>query len=241
MCSAPCATLTRRVSSARCRCRERTRTTIRSSPFPASCRCRTSGREAAISARAAVTFSKACAIRPTCRCARSLGASGHQSRCLRIEAIDWAATARSAARLEPVAIGPIVLDVERLQETLPRLRERAVPQAGEPRGQGGRGHLVRRSRGGGAGDRRRIGLRQVDSRQGAARARDGERGPGRLRSRGDPEPDGRETRGQDHRLDPDDLPESVRHPQSELFGRIADCPHAGALPRSAPAMPSGAT
>ena len=44
------------------------------------------------------------------------GASGRQSRCLRVEAIDWAASARSAARLEPVSIGPTVLDVARLKK-----------------------------------------------------------------------------------------------------------------------------
>ena len=44
------------------------------------------------------------------------GASGRQSRCLRVEAIDWAASARSAARLEPVTIGPTVLDVVRLKK-----------------------------------------------------------------------------------------------------------------------------
>ena len=44
------------------------------------------------------------------------GASGHQSRCLRVEAIDWAALSRPAARLEPVAIGPTVLEVERLKK-----------------------------------------------------------------------------------------------------------------------------
>ena len=51
--SARCATPIRRACSARCRCPARTRTTIRSFPSPASCRCRTSGREAAISGRAA--------------------------------------------------------------------------------------------------------------------------------------------------------------------------------------------
>jgi peptide/nickel transport system ATP-binding protein len=44
------------------------------------------------------------------------GASGHQSRCLRIEAIDWAQSARPATRLEPVTIGAPVLDVERLKK-----------------------------------------------------------------------------------------------------------------------------
>ena len=41
---------------------------------------------------------------------------GHQSRCLRVEAIDWAASARKGERLSPVAIGPNVLEVDRLKK-----------------------------------------------------------------------------------------------------------------------------
>jgi len=44
------------------------------------------------------------------------GLSGHQSRCLRIDAIDWAQSSRPAAPLEPVGIGAPVLDVERLKK-----------------------------------------------------------------------------------------------------------------------------
>ena len=69
-CSARCATPIRRASSARCRCRARTRTTIRSFRFRASCRCHTSDRRGATSARAAAISSRAFAIRPTYRCAR---------------------------------------------------------------------------------------------------------------------------------------------------------------------------
>ncbi len=41
---------------------------------------------------------------------------GHQSRCFRVEAIDWAASARKGERLSPVAIGPDVLEVDRLKK-----------------------------------------------------------------------------------------------------------------------------
>jgi peptide/nickel transport system ATP-binding protein len=41
---------------------------------------------------------------------------GHQSRCLRVEAIDWGATARKAERLAPVRIGADVLAVDRLKK-----------------------------------------------------------------------------------------------------------------------------
>ncbi|HZZ21764.1 MAG TPA: ABC transporter ATP-binding protein [Roseiarcus sp.] len=44
------------------------------------------------------------------------GASGHESRCLRVETIDWAQSSRQATRLEPVSIGAPVLDVERLKK-----------------------------------------------------------------------------------------------------------------------------
>ncbi len=44
------------------------------------------------------------------------GGDDHRSRCLRIEAIDWDALARPATRLEPVQIGPTILNVERLKK-----------------------------------------------------------------------------------------------------------------------------
>ncbi|HXE26100.1 MAG TPA: oligopeptide/dipeptide ABC transporter ATP-binding protein, partial [Roseiarcus sp.] len=43
-------------------------------------------------------------------------ARGHESRCLRVEAIDWTRGSREAARLEPAAIGAPVLAVERLKK-----------------------------------------------------------------------------------------------------------------------------
>ena len=94
------------------------------------------------------------------------GASGHHSRCLRVEAIDWAALSapRRGSSRSHRRDGP---GGRAAEEALPGRRERPVRQAGEPRSQGGRGHLLRRPRGGGSGDRRRIGLRQVDPGQGA--------------------------------------------------------------------------
>ncbi len=44
------------------------------------------------------------------------GHPGHQSRCLRVEAIDWAASARQGERLEPIATGAGVLEVDRLKK-----------------------------------------------------------------------------------------------------------------------------
>ena len=79
------------------------------------------------------------------------------------------------------------------QEALSGRGERPLLRRRSPHRQGGRGRVVRRPGSRGAGDRRRIGLRQVDARQGAARARDGDRGPRGVRPRGDPEPPGRAT------------------------------------------------
>ncbi len=44
------------------------------------------------------------------------GHSGHRSRCIRVEAIDWAASARKGERLDPVRIGARVLEVDRLKK-----------------------------------------------------------------------------------------------------------------------------
>ena len=44
------------------------------------------------------------------------GSKSHRSRCLRIEAIDWSASARKPALFKPVAIGPDVLEVDRLKK-----------------------------------------------------------------------------------------------------------------------------
>jgi peptide/nickel transport system ATP-binding protein len=44
------------------------------------------------------------------------GAPGHLSRCLRVEAIDWAQPSRLATRVDPVSIGAPVLAVERLKK-----------------------------------------------------------------------------------------------------------------------------
>ena len=44
------------------------------------------------------------------------GKPGHWSRCLKVEAIDWSASARKGDRLAPVRIGPQVLEVDRLKK-----------------------------------------------------------------------------------------------------------------------------
>ena len=59
-------------------------------------------------------------------------ASGHESRCLRAEAIDWTQSSRPAARLEPAAIGAPVLAVERLKKHY-RVAASALFRGGESR------------------------------------------------------------------------------------------------------------
>jgi peptide/nickel transport system ATP-binding protein len=57
---------------------------------------------------------------------------GHQSRCLRVEAIDWAASALKGERLSPVGIGPQVLEVDRLKKHY-RVAASALLGGGEAR------------------------------------------------------------------------------------------------------------
>ena len=93
---------------------------------------------------------------PTCRCSRSRARAAIKAAASGSRRSTGPRSARPAARLEPVAIGPTVLDVERLKKHYRVAASALFGRRREPRGQGGRGHLVRRSRGGGAGDRRRI-------------------------------------------------------------------------------------
>ncbi len=60
------------------------------------------------------------------------GHGGHQSRCLRIEAIDWSASAGKADSFQPVAIGPEVLEVDRLRKHY-RVAASALFSGGEVR------------------------------------------------------------------------------------------------------------
>jgi peptide/nickel transport system ATP-binding protein len=60
-----------------------------------------------------------------------LGA-GHMSRCLRVEAIDWSASAKKAGLIKPVEIGPTVLEVDRLKKHY-RVAASAIFGGGETR------------------------------------------------------------------------------------------------------------
>ncbi len=60
------------------------------------------------------------------------GSGGHQSRCFRIEAIDWSASAGKADLFRPVTIGPEVLEVDRLKKHY-RVAASALFSGGETR------------------------------------------------------------------------------------------------------------
>ena len=168
------------------------------------------------------------------------GKRGHQSRCLRVEAIDWSASARKGVRLAPVRIGPEVLEVDRLKKHY-RVAASALFGGGEART-----------------------VKAVEDVSFVAREAEvlaivGESGCGKstlakvllgletaseglvvFDERGDPEPPGRAPAGRHDLLDPDDLPEPVRHPQSELLGRLAESCARSSGSASARAAPSGA-
>ena len=61
------------------------------------------------------------------------GAPGHESRCLRVEAIDWAQASRPATRLEPVGHRRAGPRGRAAEEALSRRRERALFGSGEGR------------------------------------------------------------------------------------------------------------
>jgi peptide/nickel transport system ATP-binding protein len=60
------------------------------------------------------------------------GAQGHQSRCLRVGTIDWAAAAQKANLFRPVTIGPEVLEIDKLKKHY-RVAASAIFGGGETR------------------------------------------------------------------------------------------------------------
>ena len=103
------------------------------------------------------------------------GHDGHFSRCVRFNEIDWTALPASA-RKNAGAGQARRADAEdrRPQEILQGRGQRDLRRRRRPRRQGQRDDQLRGARIRDGGDRRRIRLRQVDARQGAARAGDGE-------------------------------------------------------------------
>ena len=115
------------------------------------------------------------------------GHDNHFSRCVRFNEIDWTAMpantaqepgAGQARRADAADRGP--------QEILQGRRQRDFRRRRRPRRQGQRDDQLHGARIRDGGDRRRIRLRQVDPRQGAARTGDGELRQHHARQQGDP-------------------------------------------------------
>ncbi len=96
-----------------------------------------------------------------------------------------------------------------------QLADGADPRRAGAHGQGQREARLRCPRGRDRGDRRRIGLRQVDLRQDSPRPRDRDRGQGRARQPGPQPGGGAEAAPAGGEPPADDLSEPVRHAQPE--------------------------
>ena len=178
-----CATPIPRACSAPSRCPAPTAPATRWSPIPGQFPCPTSVRRAATSARAAAISSPGRCdaieipmepVTPT-----------HATRCIRWNEIDWARPpppAKTAAARRRSARWCSTVDD--LQEILRGRRQRALRRR-HPRRQGQRVRHLRGARGRDPGHRRRVRLRQVDPRQGAARPRDRDRRHHHPRQQGD--------------------------------------------------------
>ena len=96
-----------------------------------------------------------------------------------------------------------------------QLADGAAPRPAGAHRQGQREARLRCARGRDRGDRRQVGLRQVDLRQGAARPRDRDRRQGRARQPGPQPGPGAEAPAAGREPPADGVPEPVRHPQPE--------------------------
>ena len=145
----------------------------------------------------------------------------HATRCIRWDEIDWAAQPAIAASARAAPIGDVVISVDGLKKYY---------EVGSNALFGGDTRVVKANESVSfeareaetAGDRRRIRLRQVDAREGAARPRDRHRGDGEPRQPRDRLARHRAPRHAHRRLDPDGVPEPVRHPQPESQHRRPD-------------------
>ena len=146
------------------------------------------------------------------------GQPGHMSRCRRIAAIDWSIATEGGRGRGGRRARPGRAQGREPEEVLrdPRqLADGADPRRAGAHGQGQREARLRCARGRDRGDRRRIGLRQVDLRQDPPRPRDGDRGQGRARQPGPQPGGGAEAAPAGGEPPADDLSEPVRHAQPE--------------------------
>ena len=158
------------------------------------------------------------------------GHDGHFSRCVRFNEIDWTALPEGAKeKKEPVKPGAPVLKIEDLKKYYKVSANEMFGGARAADRQGQRDDQLRGARIRDGRDRRRIRLRQVDPGEGAARPGDGNLRHGHARQQGNPVDRHRDARRADRLVDPDGVPEPVRHAQPQPFGRLADHPHAGKI------------
>ena len=162
------------------------------------------------------------------------GHDGHFSRCVRFNEIDWTrAAARRQGGKEPVKPGAPVLKIDDLRKYYKVVRQRDLRRR--------RGRVVKANE-----------TISFEARESETVAIVGESGCGKstlakvllgletaslrhgdARQQGDPVDRHRDARRADRVVDPDGVPEPVRHAQPEPFGRLADHPHAGEVQASA--------
>ena len=159
------------------------------------------------------------------------GFEAHQSRCIRIGEIDWSAGPADVVRQQPIEVGQPVLKIDGLKK---HYHVAANPVFG-----GGEGRTVKA-----------VEDVSFEAREAEVVAIVGESGCGKstfakvalgleTASSGLVSFDNRAIQGEfdrparhaHHRLDPDDFSEPVRHAEPQLFRRLADPAHAGALRR----------
>ena len=154
----------------------------------------------------------------------------HATRCIRWDEIDWTAPPPAPEGAGPAPVGDVVLKVDGLKKYY---------EIGSNALFGGDTRVVKANEAVSFEAREaetlaivgEFGLRQVHPRPGAARARDRHRGHDHPRQRGDRRPGDRAPRHPHRRLDPDGVPEPVRHAEPEPQHRRPDRARAREVPR----------
>ena len=202
-----------------------------------------SGRRAAISARAASISSKGVCNAAEIPMIPVDGHDGHFSRCVRFNEIDWSGAA--GRRQEEQGAGQARragAQDRRPQEILQGRGQRDFRRRRGPRRQGQRDDQLRwRARsetvaivgesGCGKSTLAKVLLGLETASSGSITL-----GNKEIQSTGD-----RDARRRDRVVDPDGVPEPVRHAEPQPFGRLADHPHAGEIQASARRSPTAAS
>ena len=158
------------------------------------------------------------------------GHDGHFSRCIRFNEIDWSALPEGARKENPpVKPGAPVLRIDDLKKYY-RVAANEVFGGGEGRVVKANEAITFEAREVRDGsDRRQIRLRQVHARQGAAWPGDGKLRNGEAGQHRHSEHRHRDAQRADRVVDPNGVPEPVRHAEPQPHDRLADYPHAGKI------------